>query len=90
MGARLPDMARPPAEDAMCEDNKIEADCCQDRAGLARRRRAELLGALRSCFVRAEPWLQVGKYAAALVSELPKRNGWTIAEVTFGLGSHPC
>ncbi len=49
-------------------------------AGLARRKRAELLGALRWCFVRAEPWLQAGKYVAALVSELPKRNGWTIAQ----------
>jgi SRSO17 transposase len=30
--------------------------------------------------VRAEPWLQAGKYIGALVSGLPKRNGWTIAE----------
>jgi SRSO17 transposase len=30
--------------------------------------------------VRAEPWLQAGKYMSALVSGLPKRNGWTIAE----------
>ena len=49
-------------------------------AGLALRKRAELLGLLRPCFVRAEPWLQAGKYVSALVSELPKRNGWTIAE----------
>jgi hypothetical protein len=49
-------------------------------AGLAGRKQAELLEALRSCFVRAEPWLQAGKYVAALVSDLPKRNGWTIAE----------
>jgi SRSO17 transposase len=27
-----------------------------------------------------EPWLQAGKYAAALMSQIPKRNGWTIAE----------
>ena len=27
-----------------------------------------------------EPWLQAGKYAAALMSDLPRRNGWTIAE----------
>jgi hypothetical protein len=26
------------------------------------------------------PWLQAGKYVNALVSDLPKRNGWTIAE----------
>ena len=30
--------------------------------------------------MRAEPWLQAGKYIGALVSDLPKRNGWTIAE----------
>jgi histidinol-phosphate/aromatic aminotransferase/cobyric acid decarboxylase-like protein len=49
-------------------------------AGLASRKRSELLAALRSCFARTGPWLQAGKYVAALVSELPKRNGWTIAE----------
>jgi SRSO17 transposase len=39
-----------------------------------------LLGLLRPCFVRVEPWLQAGKYAAALMSDLPERNGWTLAE----------
>ncbi len=49
-------------------------------AGLAGRKRAGLLGLLRSCFVRTETWLQAGKYVSALVSEMPKRNGWTIAQ----------
>jgi SRSO17 transposase len=49
-------------------------------AAVAARRRDELLGLLRSCFVRPEPWLQAGKYVGALVSGLPRRNGWTIAE----------
>jgi SRSO17 transposase len=49
-------------------------------AGLAWRKRSELLGALRSCFARTGSWLQAGKYVAALVSDLPRRNGWTIAE----------
>ena len=44
------------------------------------RKRRELLGLLRPCFVRCEPWLQAGKYVGALVSDLPKRNGWTIAQ----------
>jgi len=35
---------------------------------------------LRPCFARAEPWLQAGKYLNALVSGLPRCNGWTIAE----------
>lgn len=49
-------------------------------ARLGARKRRELLGLLRPCFVRAEPWLQAGKYVSALVSGLPRRNGWTIAE----------
>jgi SRSO17 transposase len=48
-------------------------------AGLALRKRAELLGLLRPCFARTEPWLQAGKYVSALVSELPRVNGWSIA-----------
>jgi SRSO17 transposase len=48
--------------------------------GLGRRKRAELLELLRPCFARVEPWLQAGKYAAALMGDLPRRNGWTLAE----------
>src|SRR5262249_56903680 len=49
-------------------------------AVLGRRKRGELLGLLRPCFGRVELWLQAGKYVAGLVSDLPKRNGWTIAQ----------
>jgi hypothetical protein len=49
-------------------------------AGLAARKRAELMGALRSCFARTQTWLQAGRYVSALASELPRRNGWTLAE----------
>jgi SRSO17 transposase len=38
------------------------------------------MGLLRSCFVRTQTWLQAGKYVNALVSGLPSRNGWLIAE----------
>jgi SRSO17 transposase len=48
-------------------------------AGLALRKRNELLGLLRPCFARTEPWLQAGKYLSALASELPRVNGWSIA-----------
>ena len=48
-------------------------------AGLALRKRLELLQRLRSCFARTEPWLQARKYTAAVMSELPERNGWSIA-----------
>jgi DDE superfamily endonuclease len=49
-------------------------------AALGRRKRAELLELLRPCFTRIEPWLQAGKYAAAVMCDLRRRNGWTIAE----------
>ena len=35
---------------------------------------------LESCFVRTQTWIQAGKYVSALVSEMPRRNGWTIAQ----------
>jgi SRSO17 transposase len=38
------------------------------------------MGMLRSCFARTGTWLHAGGYVDALVSDLPKRNGWTIAE----------
>jgi SRSO17 transposase len=38
------------------------------------------MGWLRPCFARTETWQQAGKYVSALVSEMPKRNGWTIAQ----------
>ncbi|WNV82943.1 hypothetical protein [Umezawaea sp. Da 62-37] len=34
----------------------------------------------RSCFPRIEPFLQARKYMRAVTSEMPKRNGWTVAE----------
>ena len=46
----------------------------------AQRAQAELMGMLRSCFARTGTWLHAGRYVGALVSDLPKRNGWTIAE----------
>ncbi len=40
----------------------------------------ELHARLRSCFARAEPFEQAGKYVAGLASDLPRKNGWTLAE----------
>ena len=57
-------------------------------AALAARKRRELLGLLRPCFARVEPWLQAGKYVAAVASDVPKRNGWTIAQ-RAGTGRRP-
>ena len=44
------------------------------------RERSALMGLLRSCFARTQTWLQAGKYLNALVSDLPSRNGWSVAE----------
>jgi hypothetical protein len=41
-------------------------------AALALRKRAELLALLRPCFARTEAWLQAGKYAAAVMSQIPQ------------------
>jgi hypothetical protein len=74
-------MVQPPRDHAFVTTTKPKAAAAaRIGAGLAGRKRAELLGLLRSCFVRAEPWLQAGKYVGALVSGLPKRNGWSIAQ----------
>ena len=40
----------------------------------------QLMAALAPMFVRVEPRLQAAKYVRAVMSDLPKRNGWTIAE----------
>ncbi len=44
------------------------------------RERSALMGGLRSCFARTQTWQQAGKYLNALASELPSRNGWSVAE----------
>ena len=40
----------------------------------------DLMTALAPMFARVEPRLQAAKYVRAVMSDLPKRNGWTIAE----------
>jgi SRSO17 transposase len=49
-------------------------------ARLALRERSALMSGLRSCFVRTQTWQQAGKYVNAMASELPSRNGWSVAE----------
>jgi SRSO17 transposase len=48
--------------------------------GVAEQAFGELMALVGRCFVRIEPRLQAVKYVAAVMSELPERNGWTIAE----------
>jgi len=40
----------------------------------------ELIASIEGCFARVEPWVQAGKYVRACMSDLGKRNGWSIAE----------
>ncbi|WSA25429.1 IS701 family transposase [Streptosporangium sp. NBC_01810] len=40
----------------------------------------QLMSAPAPMFARVEPRLQAAKYVRAVMSDLPKRNGWTIAE----------
>ncbi|MGV9387111.1 IS701 family transposase [Nonomuraea sp. NPDC003707] len=47
---------------------------------LAREYRDELMGRVDAVFARREPWLQAGKYVRALTAEVPRKNGWQIAE----------
>jgi hypothetical protein len=36
---------------------------------------------MRPAFTRTEAWLHAGKYTAAVMSDVPRRNGWTIAKL---------
>lgn len=49
-------------------------------AELGKRKRNELLGRLRPHFARTAVFLQASGYLLALMSSLPSRNGWSIAE----------
>ena len=72
--------AQPPADHAFVRTTEPKAAAAaRIGAELAHRKRAELLELLRPCFARTGPWLQAGKYAAAVMSQIPRRNGWTIA-----------
>jgi SRSO17 transposase len=74
-------MVQPPRDHAFVKTTKPKAAAAaRIGAGLAGRKRAELLGQVRSCFVRVTPWLQAGKYIDAVMSQMPKPNGWTVAE----------
>jgi SRSO17 transposase len=56
------------------------AAAARAEAGHAARARADLPERLRSCFARTQTWQHAGRYLSALVSQIPKRNGWTVAE----------
>jgi SRSO17 transposase len=51
-----------------------------EAAELARVNRDELMHRLGRVFRRPEPRLQAGTYVDGLISDLPRKNGWTLAE----------
>src|ERR1039458_410758 len=76
-------MGQPP-RDHVCVANKNTKAAAAARIGaeLAGRKREALLGLLRPGFARGEPLVQARKYVRAVMSDLPARNGWSIAEFT--------
>ena len=81
LGAAWFDLGQPP-RDHVCVANKKTKAAAAARIGaeLAGRKRDELLERLRRCFARVEPFVQAGKYVRAVMSDLPARNGWSVAE----------
>jgi SRSO17 transposase len=49
-------------------------------AARVEQKRAELIGRLGVHFARVEPFTQAGKYVRGLLSDLPRKNCWTLAE----------
>jgi SRSO17 transposase len=74
-------MGQPPRDHVLVRTTSSET-AAEARIGAVtgRRKRDELLGLLRPCFGRIETFLQFRKYLAAVMSDLPERNGWSIAK----------
>jgi hypothetical protein len=74
--------AQPPHDNVCVTKQQSEAAAAaRVAAGLGRRKRTELLTFMRPAFSHTEAWLQAARYTAAVMSDLPRRNGWTIAKL---------
>ena len=73
-------MEQPPRDHVLVRTTSSET-AAEARIGAktAARNRDELLALVRPRFGRIETFLQFGKYLAAVMSDLPERNGWSIA-----------
>jgi len=72
---------QPPQDHLFVRTNESKAAAAASiGARRAVRERSALMGLLRLCFARTQTWLQAGRYVSALVSDLPSRNGWSVAE----------
>jgi SRSO17 transposase len=61
------------------EDHEV-AVAAMVEAGRAEQKRDELMGRFGPLFARVEPFTQAGKYVRGLLSDLPRKNCWTLAE----------
>src|SRR5439155_22768295 len=61
------------------EDREVAAAAMVE-AGRVTEKLAELLGRMGAHFARVEPFAQAGKYVRGLLSALPRKNCWTLAE----------
>src|SRR3954464_9925467 len=76
-----PTWTQPPVDHVFVRTTRSKAAAAaRIEAAQAARTAGELLERLRSCFVRTQTWQHAGRYVSALVSEIPRRNGWTIAQ----------
>jgi len=62
------------------EEYEAAVSCMVEAAESARVNRDELLGRLGRAFGRREPRLQAGTYVDGLMSDTPRKNGWSLAE----------
>ena len=60
------------------EDHEAAAAAIVE-AALAQENLGELHGRLSRCFARVEPLQQARKYVTGLMSDLPRKNSWTLA-----------
>jgi hypothetical protein len=73
-------MGQPPRDHVLVRTTSSEtAASARIGAKTAKRERDELLGLLRPCFGRVEVFAQARKYLGAVMSDIPERNGWSIA-----------
>jgi SRSO17 transposase len=61
-------------------DLEAAAASTVEEAGLACGNLAELMAGLAPCFARVEPRRQARKYVTGLISDLPRKNCWALAE----------
>jgi len=73
-------MGQPPRDHVLVRTTSSETAAeARIGANTAGRKRDELLGLLRPCFGRIEVFAQARKYLGAVMSDIPERNGWSIA-----------